>query len=146
MKTIIILFLSFTLYLCNGQEKRDSTALVQIETADGNAYIGKVVFEDLEKITLTTEKLGELTFKRMDVVKITPIKKNQLIGGTHWFENPQATRYFFSPNGFGLKKGEAYYQNVWVLFNQFSIGVTNNFSIGAGFVPLFLFGGTSSPF
>ena len=45
-----------------------------------------------------------------------------------------------------MKKGEAYYQNVWVLFNQFSIGVTNNFSIGAGFVPLFLFGGTSSPF
>lgn len=97
MKTIIILFLSFTLHLCNGQEKRDSTALVQIETADGNAYIGKVVFEDLEKITLTTEKLGELTFKRMDVVKITRSKKISSSAVHIGLKTPRPRATFFLP-------------------------------------------------
>ncbi len=45
----------------------------------------------------------------------------------------------------GLKKGEGYYQNIWVLFNQVSYGVTNYFSIGAGIVPVFLFGGGATP-
>ena len=65
--------------------------------------------------------------------------------GKLWFENTQSTRYFWSPNGYGLKKGEGYYQNIWVLWNQASIGVTDYFSVGAGIVPLFFFGGTATP-
>ncbi|MBE0638158.1 MAG: hypothetical protein IH598_06550 [Bacteroidales bacterium] len=68
---------------------------------------------------------------------IIPTKMKE---GQYWFDNPQATRYFFSPNGYGLKAGEGYYQNVWVLFNSFAVGVTDNISIGAGMVPLFFFG------
>jgi hypothetical protein len=34
---------------------------------------------------------------------------------------------------------------VWVLFNQVSIGLTDNFSVGAGTVPLFLFGSGATP-
>ena len=126
-------------------EKPDSTVLVQVETADGNSYLGKVLYEDGEKIILKTQNVGEITFKMVDVVKVTQIRNSQLVEGVYFFENPQATRYFFSPNGFGLKRGEAYYQNVWVLFNQFSVGVTDNFSIGGGLIPLFLFGGASTP-
>jgi hypothetical protein len=59
--------------------------------------------------------------------------------------NPQATRYFWLPNGYGLKKKESYYQNVWLFFNQVSVGLTDNFSIGAGMVPLFLFAGSPTP-
>src|SRR4030095_11148511 len=44
-----------------------------------------------------------------------------------------------------LKKGEGYFQNVWILFNQVSVGVTDNISIGAGIVPLFLFAGSPTP-
>jgi hypothetical protein len=57
----------------------------------------------------------------------------------------QSTRYFWSPNGYGLKKGEGYYQNIWVLWNQFAYGLSDNFSIGGGIIPLFLFGGTPTP-
>jgi hypothetical protein len=45
----------------------------------------------------------------------------------------------------GLRKGEGYFQNVWVLWNQASIGVTDYFSIGAGLVPVFLFGSSMTP-
>jgi hypothetical protein len=34
---------------------------------------------------------------------------------------------------------------VWVLFNQASVGVTDNFSVGAGMMPLFLFAGAPTP-
>ncbi|PSR57330.1 hypothetical protein AHMF7605_15530 [Adhaeribacter arboris] len=75
---------------------------------------------------------------------MTVITAAKLKNGNYWFENPQSTRYLFAPNGYGLKRGEGYYQNVLVFVNQISVGITNNISIGAGTVPLFLFG-TSTP-
>ncbi|OFX57919.1 MAG: hypothetical protein A2066_05750 [Bacteroidetes bacterium GWB2_41_8] len=65
--------------------------------------------------------------------------------GAYWLDNPQATRYFWAPNGYNLKSGEGYFQNVWVLFNQAVYGFTDHFSGGVGVMPLFLFGGTATP-
>jgi hypothetical protein len=62
-----------------------------------------------------------------------------------WVEHTQSTKYFFTPNGYGLKKGEGYYQNSWVLTNQAAVGITNHFSLGCGLIPLFLFNGASTP-
>ena len=73
------------------------------------------------------------------------IRQSQIVEGKLWFDNPQSTRYFWSPNGYGLRKGEGYYQNIWVLWNQFAYGLTENFSIGGGVIPLFLFGGAPTP-
>jgi hypothetical protein len=68
-----------------------------------------------------------------------------LVGGRLWLPQPQSARYFWAPNGYGLKRGEVYYQNVWVFYNQFSAGVTDYFSLGGGMMPLFLLGGTPTP-
>jgi len=46
----------------------------------------------------------------------------------------------------GLHKGEGYYQNIWVFWNQASFGVTENFSLGFGIIPLFLFGGEAGQY
>ena len=113
---------------------------------DGNEFIGHIVSEDSSTLILKTEKLGNLNISKKDVEKITPIKPESIKEGQYWFENPQSARYLWSPNGYGLKKGEGYYQNIWVLFNQVSYGVTNNISIGAGMIPVFLFGGGATPF
>ena len=112
---------------------------------DGNEFIGHIVSQDTSILVLQTDKLGILTFNKSDIVRITPIKPESLKEGQYWFENPQSARYLWSPNGYGLKKGEGYYQNIWVLFNQVSYGLTINFSIGAGIVPIFLFGGGATP-
>lgn len=125
-------------------KKADSTSFF-IETRDGNEYIGTILYEDEEKLVLSTGDLGEITILLKNIIKRVEIKPGQMVNGKFWFENPQATRYFWSPNGYGLKKGEWYYQNVWVFFNQVSSGITENFSIGAGMIPLFLFAGTSTP-
>ncbi|MEX2234903.1 MAG: hypothetical protein WD824_22255 [Cyclobacteriaceae bacterium] len=126
-------------------QQRDSTSVFHVKTVDGNEYIGKIIEEDTEKLRLKTDKLGELTLRKIDISSINAVNVTQIKNGSYWFENPQSTRYFWSPNGYGLKKGEGYYQNIWVLFNQFSVGVTDNFSLGGGMVPLFLFSAGVTP-
>lgn len=119
--------------------------LVSIETMDGNEFLGEIKKEDSSVIVLKTDKFGEVTIARKDIKSLEKVAAQQMKDGKFWFANPQSTRYFWSPNGYGLKKGEGYYQNIWVLWNQFAYGVTNNFSIGGGMIPLFLFGGGPTP-
>ena len=121
------------------------TTLVRIETKDGNEYIGTVVSEDDKTISLETEMLGVLTIKKADIRSRESIQSEQLVKGEVWFPNPQSTRYFWAPNGYGLKKGEGYYQNIYVFWNQFSYGITDNISLGGGVIPLFLLGGGPTP-
>lgn len=145
MKTRIVFFVMFcfAVLFVNAQNTGD-TILVKIETTDGNEFIGQVMSDDSTKTVLKTEKLGEITILKTDIKHTESVQIKQIKEGKYWFPNPQSTRYFWSPNGYGLKKGEGYYQNIWVLWNQFTYGVTNNFSIGAGVIPTFLFG-TSTP-
>lgn len=51
----------------------------------------------------------------------------------------QLTQTFMLQNGFAPRKGEAVYQNGDLLFNHFTVGLTDNFSVGAGLMPTFLF-------
>ncbi|MBV5312471.1 MAG: hypothetical protein JZU47_04190 [Prolixibacteraceae bacterium] len=142
--TVFLVFLIFSPSLIQAQNQQDSTK-TRIETVDGNEYIGIILEQTSEKIRLKTENLGEISITATQIKKITPV--NQLIAkdGTFWLDNPQATRYFWAPNGYNLKQGEGYYQNVWILFNQAVYGLTDHFSAGVGVVPLFLFAGTSTP-
>lgn len=119
--------------------------LVSIETIDGNEFMGEIISEDTLKVILKTKKLGEIAIYKNDIKSQIKVNAQQIKGGKLWFDNPQATRYFWAPNAYGLKKGEGYYQNIFVLWNQFAYGVTDNFSIGGGVVPLFLFGGEPTP-
>ena len=146
LKAFFIVIVSITLFVHEsyGQDLQDST-IYSIETNDGNEYIGRIISRDEEKITLLTDKLGEIKIYTKYITSIKEVSEESIKEGSYWFENPQAARYFWAPNGYGLKKGEAYYQNVWILFNQVSVGITDNFSLGAGIVPLFLFAGAPTP-
>jgi len=140
---LVALFTSFS-YLIQAQTNSDTT-LVNIETKDGNEFMGQIESEDEVKIVLKTEKLGSITINKVDIKKRENVAIQQIKKGKYWFPNPQSTRYFWSPNGYGLKKGEGYYQNIWVLWNQFSYGLTDNISVGGGIVPLFIFAGAPTP-
>ncbi len=145
-----IFFLAFLLTKVSAQTtpdtiSADTVKLYLIETTDGNQYIGEIVSEDEEAVRLRTQGLGEIKLSRVYITKIEPVDPEKLVGEEYWAENPQSTRYFWAPNGYGLKKGEGYYQNVWILFNQIAVGVTDHFSIGGGIVPAFLFAGAPTP-
>ena len=124
---------------------QDSSVQVSITTTDGNEYVGYIVDQTPEHISLKTETLGTINIPKKIIKTVQTVRKEQIVDGEYWYDNPYGTRYFFGPNGYGLRKGEGYYQNAWIFFNQFSYGITDNFTIGAGIVPLFLFSGTSTP-
>jgi hypothetical protein len=128
-----------------GQDNQEESLIYRIKTRDGNEFVGQITLEDDEKLVLLTEKFGEVTIRKTDILVRELIQSGQVKDGKLWFDNPQATRYFFAPNGYGLRSGESYYQNVWIFFNQFSFGITENFSMSAGIVPLFLFAGAPTP-
>ncbi|MFN8207499.1 MAG: hypothetical protein U0T82_08840 [Bacteroidales bacterium] len=127
------------------QEVSDTGKLFLIETSDGNEYVGKVLSDDWTVIRFETENIGIITIRRLDIKKMRELKREQMIHGSVWYENIQSTRYYWAPNGYGLKKGEAYYQNLWIFYNQAGYGFSDYFSVGAGVVPLFLFAGAPTP-
>jgi hypothetical protein len=147
----LIITASMVLFLnqnfANGQEilKADSTITSRIETIDGNIFTGIIQEENTEILILSTEQFGNVRIRKTEIRNRTTIEATRNEKGQIWLPNPQSTRYFWAPNGYGLKKGESYYQNIWVLYNQMSFGITDRFSFGVGTLPLFLFSGTATP-
>lgn len=150
MKKILSLFvIGFVCLTCfptfsRAQTSQDSIKS-RIETVDGNEFIGVIQEQTTEKIRIKTDKLGVITIPVNEVKRITPVTQVLAKDGSYWLDNPQSTRYLWAPNGYSLKKGEGYYQNIWILFNQAVYGITDHFSAGIGVMPLFLFGGTATP-
>ena len=138
----LCLFLLVTVIGLRAQNQQD---FYKIVTVQKQTYVGELISEDDKSVTLRTESLSRLTIDRVNIKSIEKINPDRIKNGVYWFENPQSTRYFFSPNAIGLGKGRGYYQNTWVLFNNVNYGISDNFSIGGGLIPLFLFGTTETP-
>ncbi|WPP51448.1 hypothetical protein [Catalinimonas niigatensis] len=149
LKTVYLLSFVVLVTLCiTGKtyaQEEVRPSLWQVETNDGNIYYGRIISQSQEVLRLETENLGIISIAVENIRAIRELNDEEIKNGEIWPENAQATRYFFAPNGYGLRKGEAYYQNVWIFFNQVSVGVSDNFSLGLGTIPLFLFGGAPTP-
>jgi len=141
----LLLFSLSAAYVGCAQIIPDTTSQYLIETIDGNEYFGNIIYQDSLSIHLKTEVLGEITIPANTIKNLQMISPEQMKDGTYWLDYPQDARYFWAPNGYGIKAGEAYYQNIWVFYNQFTLGVTDYFSCSAGIVPLFLFAGAPTP-
>lgn len=136
---ISLLFVLFAGQTVFAQQTEERSPVYKIETADRNVYTGVIVSETTDTIVFRTENLGDLTILRRNIVRQT------LVSGGGEIDNLHGNRYFILSNSLGIPKGSGYYQNSWIFFNQAHYGITNNISIGAGIIPLFLFAGTASP-
>ena len=146
---LTILFVLITSFCVQAQviEDQDTSEqrFVLVELINGKELVGIILEQSVDHLILRLESGKEMTIPMNEVssLKYMPVKTWH--GRDFFYHNLQATRYFFGPNGFGLKQGEGYYQNTWIFVNQASVGVTDYFSIGVGVVPLFLFDGTATP-
>jgi len=131
--------------LAHAQEPDSLGTTYRVETTDGTVVVGTLVSETEAEVVLKTKELGEVTIRRADIKHMEPVDTTRLRDGEYWFRNPQSTRYLFAPNAIGLPKGDGYYQNTWILFNNVNYGVSDHFSVGAGTVPVFLFGANAIP-
>ena len=112
---------------------------------DGNEFTGHVIKMDSVSLVLKTDIYGQILIPLTDIKSKTALNNLKVVKNAVWLPNPQSGRYFWAPNGYGLEQGSSYYQNIWVLYNQVSISASENFSIGGGIVPLFLFAGAPTP-
>lgn len=123
----------------------NDTLRIFIETIDNTEYTGILLSEDEKSVKMETDLGVVIKIPKIKILRYKTLHIKDIVNGEYYFENPHATRYFYGPNGYGLRQGEGYYQNTWVMFNQVSYGFSDYFSIGTGIIPLFLFEGAPTP-
>jgi hypothetical protein len=143
--------LTFSLYIISANQifsqAVQDTTFYQITTSDGNKFVGTIIRQDADTIYFNTDIFGQITIPKREIVRLEQLghEYDLVRARQRWPANPHATRYFVGSNAYGLRRGEGYYQNAWVLFNQASVGVTDNISVDAGTLPLFLFAASVTP-
>lgn len=103
---------------------------VVVTLSDGNTYSGYVdSISETSAGVKTKNGIFNFQFDRISNVKIIdPNDKS-----SRWKDNPAKNKLFISQTGKMLDKGSGYYQNTYIFFSNFSYGVSNSFSIDAGF-------------
>ncbi|MHA6249122.1 hypothetical protein ACXYMU_14370 [Pontibacter sp. CAU 1760] len=112
-----------------------------VETTDGSIIQGVYLGQSEAGIRLLSDTAGEITIPMASVKSFKILNARNFRDGQYWFENPNATRYFYSPSAFSLKEGEFYYQNTYLVLNSINIGITDRLTIGAGFELISTFSG-----
>lgn len=146
----LLLFCVFTVASTEGVYAQTDTTLTKnavgkrwiVETRDGSTIQGVFLGQTEGGIRLKTDSAGEVVIPHNQIKSTKIIDDSRFRDGEYWFENPNATRYLFSPSAFNLKKGEAYYQNTYLVLNSFNIGLTDNITMGGGFELISTFTGT----
>jgi hypothetical protein len=119
----------------NISEPVDSTKIYKIELKDGSIFIGNILQQDSVNLVLRTSSIPKIEIPVSKIKSIDEVHKSNLKHGSYWYPNPPATRYFYGPSAFNLKKGEGeYHASNVVIFPIVSIdmGITDNISIGGG--------------
>lgn len=140
MKTRLLLFMLLfgaMSYSVQAQDA-DTTAFKPVNATvllkDGTQLRGLLLSESPVGVRIKTDNLGEMTITADKIDRIEKHTEGFYRNGQYWFRNPNSTRYFFAPSALPLSKGEGYYQNAYVFVNSVSVGVTDHFTMGGGFV------------
>lgn len=142
---LILSILLLVVFTIQARSQQDTARTFRVETTDGNIFTGQILQQDDQMIVLLTPNYGEVRLTRKEIRSIRELTNVVKVGDQIWLPNPQSSRYYWAPNGYGLEEGTAYYQNIWVFYNYVSYAPSNSFSIGAGCLPLFLFNGAPTP-
>lgn len=118
----------------------EAGTMVRITMTDGSVYLGEIISHEMGIIRLKTSNLGTLQVPTVNIERLEDLSGDKMRKGQYWFENPSYNRYFLGQSAQPLRKGEGYYQNIWIFFNSAHYGITKNIAIGGGFEFLSTFG------
>jgi hypothetical protein len=119
-------------YLFAAIRLRDSQIYLEIkdcyEFSRGSALVGKLSQKDNPQAYA-----GAISFLTNDILQ-NPERYKSSVAQTDTVikENEHASRYFFAPSAYNLKKGELYGATNYFLAYDFQYGITDNFSLGMG--------------
>lgn len=113
-------------------------------TKDGSEIVGQMRDSTAEYVTVFNEIVGEIRFKTSEIESIRPFIESDIEHieeSSDWFVPPVPSVNFLTETAIGMKKGDIYYQNVLLFGNKFGFGISDHFSINAGFEWLSTFNG-----
>jgi hypothetical protein len=136
--TVLLLVISFIFGIQDNYAQITETlhvpdsGYVQILTSnEGSTIYGRITAIYDEEIEFTTD-LGILKIKIKNIKSIEDVPQSSFRTGEYWFPNPNNTRLYFAPKGRMLKRGIGYFQNIYIFFAGFAVGLTDNFTLGGG--------------
>lgn len=112
-----------------------------VRMIDGNEFVGAILSKNTETLVLHTENFGDITLRNALIRSIRLLENSADANLGAWLPSAYTDRYFASQNAYGLRKGEGFYENSWLFFNQVSYGLTDQFSMRLGLAPLILVDG-----
>lgn len=123
---------------------------VRIKTDNGSVFKGEIIERSTDRIKIKTE-YGEAEVKMSEVTAVTYLNVTTenntdivtIVEDTEGLKNNYSgSHYLLSQSGYGLQKGERYYENIYVFWNSYTVGLSDNFSISmGGEIASLLFGG-----
>ena len=103
---------------------------VVVELENNTSITGKKVSDDGREIGIMTVDKGLILIPKYQIRTITVSATMPTVGGKRVCPNPHPSRYFYSPSGIPLKKGEGYIQAIYYLAFQGQYALTDHWSIG----------------
>lgn len=120
-------------------ETTDLEQLVLVTTTKKEEIIGYIFHLSVNKIHLKTINADTLLIKWEMISSIQTIDKRNISRTNVYLPpNPQSSKYFLTPSGYGLKSGDIIIESSGFLFNHVNIGISDYASIQFGTAPIFL--------
>ena len=114
------------------EPKKTEAKQVHIDLVDGSSIEGKLIARRGDTVVVESVTFGVLNLHIKNIKNIDAVSTENLKNGQSWFENVHAPHGYFAPTAFNFRKGEGYYGNIFLFFNQVGYGFTDHFSISGG--------------
>jgi hypothetical protein len=102
-----------------------------VELNDGSVITGKKVSDDGREMGIMTQDKGLILIPKFQIKSIELAASLPTVGGKRVFPNPHPSRYYYSPSGLPMKKGEGYVQAIYFLAYQAQYALSDHISVGA---------------
>lgn len=109
----------------------DTTRVQVLRMADGSVVVGRVVEVRADSVVVRTAA-GQLTMSRAAVMSVRERPAGSMKGGVYWPEDPNATRLYFAPTAHMMRRGEAYFCDIWLFLLCLTGGLSDRLTMGGG--------------
>jgi hypothetical protein len=111
--------------------------LIEIETKDGNIFLGTLLEETEDNYKIITNDGIEINVPKSLVKKFEAIETTE-VGGEVWRADPNKSMYLFAPSAFPIENNKSYCRDFCLFFPSYNRGFGNGFSMqfGAFIFPL----------
>lgn len=153
MKISTSILLTFLLCFCfltniDAQKKKRTSKIdkpgsevIEVKLKNGNTLVGELIKLGRDSIVINNEQFGRIAFAKTEIKSYDGLDKRSDIDGVGWDKEKYQSQYFISPTARPVGEGNKYYTNFDIFANTFSFGISDNFSITAGFEAISIFAG-----